>query len=84
MISVHMKRGEMPKQPTVRTGRYFVSEERFNNSVTTLVSIEYNRNLCIVFLFMRCFSCHQMAVTSASAVLRSTFTVRRHLGGRFS
>ena len=50
MVSVHMKRGEMPKQPTVRTGRYFVSEERFNNSVTTLVSIEYNRNLCIVFL----------------------------------
>ena len=50
MVSVHMKRGEMPKQPTVRTGCYFVSEERFNNSVTTLVSIEYNQNLCIVFL----------------------------------
>ena len=79
-----MKKYPNGKQPTVRISCHFVNEERFNNSVTTLVSIEYNQNLCIVFLFMYCFSCHQMAVTSASAVLWSTFTVRRHLGGRFS
>ena len=45
-----MKRGETPKRPTVRIDHHFVSKEHFNNNVTTLVSIEYNRNLCVVFL----------------------------------
>ena len=57
-----MKHGELPKRPTVRIGRHFASEKRFNNSVT---SIEYN---LILLKFMHCFSCHENAVTSASAV----------------
>ena len=42
-----------------------MSKECFNNSVTTWVSIEYN---LILLKFMHCFSCHEKAVTSASAV----------------
>ena len=56
---------ETPKRPTVRIGCHFVREERFNSSGTTSVSIEYN---LILSKFMRCFSCHEKAVTSASAV----------------
>ena len=60
-----MKRREMSKRPTVRIGRHFVSEDRFNNSVITSVSIEYNR---ILLKFIHCFSCHEKAVASANAV----------------
>ena len=56
---------ETPKRPTVRIGRHFVREERFNSSGTTSVSIEYN---LILSKFTHCFSCHEKAVTSASAV----------------
>ena len=55
----------MSKRPTVRIGRHFMGKDRFNNSVITSVSIEYNR---ILSKFIRCFSCHEKAVTSANAV----------------
>ena len=73
-----MKHEEMPMRLTVKIGYHYVSEESFNNSVITSISIEYNR---ILSKFMHCFSCHEMAVTSASAVLQTRFTNHHCLGG---
>ena len=65
VASVEMTGEETPKRPTVRIGRHFVREERFNSSGTTSVSIEYN---LILSKFMRSYvltpcevhSTHQM------------------------
>ena len=50
VASVDMNGEETPRRPTVRIGRHFVREERFNNSGTTSVSIESFRIYALFFL----------------------------------